>query len=66
MPAAWFARVWAWVVWLPACTVLRGIPFDESPQTMTTSSHDSPRSSAAGRAVSAMEWVPRFPMPWCT
>jgi hypothetical protein len=63
MAAAWFARVCAYVVWLPACTVLRGMPLLESPQTISTSSHESPSTSAAGRAVSAIECVPRLPMP---
>ena len=61
--AAWLARVCACVVWLPACTVLKGRCLLVSPHTMTTSSHDRSSTSAAGRAVSEIEWVPRFPIP---
>ncbi len=64
--AAWLARDIAWIVWLPSDVHVQGTCLLVSPQVTTTSSQAMPRMSAATRAVSMTEWVPRLPAPDCT
>ncbi len=61
--AAWAARVCAWMVWLPPDTQDHGRLFAVLPQVRTTFSHGMPIISAATRAVSLYDSVPRLPMP---
>src|SRR5688572_6386352 len=56
----------ACVVWLPTDRQVHGRPLLVSPQLTTTFCHGISRTSAATRARSITEWVPRLPTPDCT
>ena len=58
-----FALVIACVVWLPTDMHDHGTFFAVLPQLTTTLSHGTARTSAATRARSMHEWVPRLPTP---
>ena len=57
------ARVMAWVVWLPTDMQLHGMCFDVLPKFTSTLSHGTASTSAATRARSMQECVPRLPTP---
>ncbi len=61
-----FARVIACVVWLPTDMHDHGTFFAVLPQFTMTLSHGIASTSAATRARSMHECVPRLPTPDCT
>src|SRR5882762_4942932 len=63
MPAARLARELACEVWLPPCLELHGTFLPELPQVTSHFSHGMSSVSAATRAVSNTESVPRLPTP---